>query len=94
MGRGRIGGPVTDDRLRERIGTGGMGEVYLAEHELLKRPCAVKLIRPEFDDPADITFDLGCQRSRRIDLPDIHRMLAAKRGNEAAQRNLARLGNR
>jgi len=33
-------------RLRERIGAGGMGEVYLAEHQLLKRPCAVKLIRP------------------------------------------------
>jgi serine/threonine-protein kinase len=24
-----------------------MGEVYLAEHQLLKRPCAVKLIRPD-----------------------------------------------
>src|SRR3954471_7296795 len=24
-----------------------MGEVYLAEHQLLKRPCALKLIRPE-----------------------------------------------
>ena len=28
-----------------------MGEVYLAEHQLLKRPCALKLIRP--DDVAD-----------------------------------------
>lgn len=33
-------------RLKQLLGTGGMGEVYLAEHQLLKRPCAVKLIRP------------------------------------------------
>jgi serine/threonine protein kinase len=32
-------------RLGRRIGAGGMGEVYLAEHQLLKRPCALKLIR-------------------------------------------------
>jgi serine/threonine-protein kinase len=34
-------------RLVRQIGSGGMGEVYLAEHQLLKRPCALKLIRPE-----------------------------------------------
>jgi len=34
-------------RLTRRIGSGGMGEVYLAEHQLLKRPCVVKLIRPD-----------------------------------------------
>jgi eukaryotic-like serine/threonine-protein kinase len=34
-------------RLRDKIGVGGMGEVHLAEHRLLKRPCALKIIRPE-----------------------------------------------
>jgi serine/threonine-protein kinase len=37
-------------RLTRRLGAGAMGEVYLAEHTLLRRPCAVKLIRPSATD--------------------------------------------
>ena len=32
-------------QLRQKLGSGGMGDVYLAEHKLLRRICAVKLIR-------------------------------------------------
>ena len=34
-------------RLVERLGQGGMGEVWKAEHRLLARNAAIKLIRPE-----------------------------------------------
>ncbi len=39
-------------RLQELIGVGGMGEVYRAEHVLMKRPCAMKLIKPGKDNNA------------------------------------------
>ncbi len=43
-------------RLKKLLGTGGMGEVHLAEHVLLRRPCAIKLIRPEqAGDPTNLS---------------------------------------
>jgi len=34
-------------QLETRLGSGGMGEVWLAKHQLLDRPAAVKLIKPD-----------------------------------------------
>src|SRR5690242_18876009 len=53
-------------RLGMRIGSGGMGEVYLAHHRMLARPAAIKLIRPEAlagDDAG--TAGLATTRFRR-----------------------------
>src|SRR5262249_16042623 len=33
--------------LHRRLGQGGMGEVYLGEHVLLRRACAIKVIHPD-----------------------------------------------
>jgi hypothetical protein len=40
--------------LEEKIGGGGMGEVWRARHRLLIRPAAIKLIRPEISGDAEL----------------------------------------
>jgi serine/threonine-protein kinase len=59
-------------RLTRRIGAGGMGEVYLAEHRLLKRPCAVKVIRAErAGDPAVLRrFEREVRATARLTHPN------------------------
>ena len=58
--------------LLRPLGSGGMGEVFLAEHRLLKRPCAVKLIRP--DRAGDLTsirrFEDEVQATARLTHPN------------------------
>ncbi len=55
-------------KLREQIGSGGMGEVYLAEHQMMKRPCAIKMIRPEkAGDPKNLArFEREVRTSAKL----------------------------
>jgi serine/threonine-protein kinase len=55
-------------RLGKRLGRGGMGEVYQAEHMLLKRPCAIKTIRREREtDVATLAqFEKEVQTTARL----------------------------
>lgn len=57
--------------LLRKIGEGGMGQVYLARHQMLKRPTAVKLMRPEQTDPALLKrFEREVQLSSRLKHPN------------------------
>lgn len=58
--------------LREKLGAGGMGEVYLAEHHLLKRPAAIKLIKPsQAADPLALRrFESEVRATARLTHPN------------------------
>lgn len=60
-------------RLDVRIALGGMGEVWRARDELLDRPVAVKVLRPEFVDDEDFVarFRAEARSAARLSHPNI-----------------------
>src|SRR5262249_24276611 len=52
-------------RLVKRLGEGGMGEVWRAEHRMLARPAAIKLIRPDVLGGGDARSQLLIRRFER-----------------------------
>jgi DNA-binding NtrC family response regulator len=66
-------------RLMEKLGEGGMGEVWRARHQLLARPCAIKLIRPELlgeksREAATTRFRLEARTIARLSSPNTVRL--------------------
>jgi serine/threonine-protein kinase len=59
-------------QLGRQIGAGGMGEVYMAEHSLLKRPCALKMIKPDaVTDPLALArFEREVKSAARLSHPN------------------------
>jgi len=71
--------PLGHYRLMEKLGEGGMGEVWRARHQLLARPCAIKLIRPDMlgegkRDPATERFRLEARTISRLNSPNTVRL--------------------
>ncbi|HUQ80435.1 MAG TPA: protein kinase [Gemmatimonadaceae bacterium] len=68
-------GTVVGDRyfIERRLGQGGMGVVYLAEHVRIGRKCAIKVLRPEYlDDPDAVTrFQREAANLSRVNHPNI-----------------------
>ncbi len=57
--------------LEHKLGEGGMGEVWLARHAMLRRPTAVKLLPPEKNDPAAIArFEQEVQHTAELSHPN------------------------
>lgn len=52
-------------RLLRSLGDRGAGHIYLAEHDELRRPCAVKLVRPG-DSAATARFDREVHAAARL----------------------------
>lgn len=57
--------------LEQKLGQGGMGVVYRARHGLLKRPTAVKVLRPEHTSRIDLArFEKEAQLTAQLTHPN------------------------
>ena len=72
--RGELGGQrkLGAYRLERSIGEGGVANVYLARHDLLKRPCAVKILKPaRASDEMIARFEREVQLASQLSHPNV-----------------------
>ncbi len=60
-------------KVIKRLGEGGMGQVYLAMHEVIEKKVALKILRPEYSEKPDIVtrFQQEAISASRIKHPNV-----------------------
>ncbi len=60
-------------KVIKRLGEGGMGQVYLAMHEVIEKKVALKVLRPEYSEKPDIVtrFQQEAISASRIKHPNV-----------------------
>jgi serine/threonine protein kinase len=68
-----LGEIVGSYKLVRKLGEGGMGEVYLAEHKYIARRTAIKFLLPELTSSAEVVerFFAEARATSAIDHPGI-----------------------
>ncbi len=68
-------GTIIADRyhILSRVGEGGMGQVFLAEHVKMKRRCAIKVMRPALVDDAEALqrFTREAENASKLSHPNV-----------------------
>ena len=74
-----VGGTISDYRILEKLGEGGMGEVYLAEQEQpVRRKVALKVIKPGMDSKEVIArFESERQALAMVNHPNVAQVFDA-----------------
>src|SRR5690606_1519973 len=74
-GTPRLVGQLVSGRYRvlDTLGTGGMGQVYLAEHVAIQKRVALKVLHPEYSSKQDIVerFRQEAISASRIKHPNV-----------------------
>jgi serine/threonine-protein kinase len=74
-GEADLVGTIVADRYRitSRIGGGGMGQVFKAEHVRMKRTCAIKVLRPNLSGDPEATqrFQREAENASQLSHPNV-----------------------